>query len=821
MAQALYRRYRPDTFEGVIGQDQVTVPLMRALDNNKLTHAYLFSGPRGCGKTSSARILARCINCVQGPTSHPCGECDSCRDLATGGPGSVDVVEIDAASHNGVDDARELREQAGFAPARDRYKIFILDEAHMVSPQGFNALLKIVEEPPEHVMFIFATTEPDKVIGTIRSRTHHYPFRLVPQEVMGPYLEEVCDKEGIETEPGVLRLAMRAGGGSVRDTLSVLDQLMVGAVDGSIHYDSATALLGFTPDVMISDAIDAIIDRDGAGLYDVVRKVTVGGYDARRFVEDLLARVRDLLVLTLGGERAESVLDDDAEEQMDDLRRQQEHLDLRTLTAMAETLDDALTHLSGTVSPRMRLELLAARLMSLRQPGALEPAVPAPAATAQQAAPSAPKNNAHGGYHGGATANGGYTSPAHTNARQNRPAHNAPQPTNATPTPEQQNTIPTSSGYPTFDHANTPAPSAPSATAAEASAPMARPHGLLPNPADADRLWDGLVNALPDDVRSYVDRTKVPRVNLTINQQMRNGRLWIKFDTPLSKYAFAIAVAQAPVDGRTSVVDILRARVRNVFGDSIQLAPTQKMADGQSAPAWNKLSEQERQDYRARISRQSVNALAAAIPGIQMGIASTTETDNTDSSSAEHSSSDEHSALSSLSSSSEDSDSAHAGADTVATATTPAIDTSDDPWAMQMSAAATAVTQFATDHTSSSQTESDSNSVAPETNASVNFSQRGAAAQVAPRTAAPLSSPASQTAVPASDDEHSAAIADDAATSRDDYDDYSMSDPTLEQSNESNLEMLKRMFDVKKVEEFAANDPHNPKNAHEHRSSGD
>ena len=222
MALALYRRYRPDTFDGVIGQDQVTVPLMRALDENKLTHAYLFSGPRGCGKTSSARILARCVNCAKGPTSHPCGECESCKDLATGGPGSIDVVEIDAASHNGVDDARELRERAGFAPARDRYKIFILDEAHMVTPQGFNALLKIVEEPPEHVMFIFATTEPDKVIGTIRSRTHHYPFRLVPQEVMGPYLETICDKEGIKPEPGVLKLAMRAGGGS-----SVVEQTSI------------------------------------------------------------------------------------------------------------------------------------------------------------------------------------------------------------------------------------------------------------------------------------------------------------------------------------------------------------------------------------------------------------------------------------------------------------------------------------------------------------------------------------------------------------------------------------------------------------------
>ena len=308
MALALYRRYRPDTFDGVIGQDHVTRPLSRALDEGKLTHAYLFSGPRGCGKTSSARILARCINCVNGPTSHPCGECESCKDLSTSGPGSIDVVEIDAASHGSVDDARELRERATFAPARDRYKIFILDEAHMVTGSAFNALLKIVEEPPEHVMFIFATTEPDKVIGTIRSRTHHYPFRLVPPEVMGPYLESVCEKEGIQPEAGVLKLAMRAGGGSMRDTLSVLDQLMVGSIDGTITYSDSVALLGFTPDGLIRDAMNAIIERNGSDLYGVIEKVVTGGFDPRKFVEDLLAYVRDLLVLAIAGREAESAL---------------------------------------------------------------------------------------------------------------------------------------------------------------------------------------------------------------------------------------------------------------------------------------------------------------------------------------------------------------------------------------------------------------------------------------------------------------------------------------------------------------------------------
>ncbi|MFN3867210.1 MAG: DNA polymerase III subunit gamma/tau, partial [Demequina sp.] len=258
VSTALYRRYRPDSFADVVGQEHVTTPLMQALRSDKVNHAYLFSGPRGCGKTTSARILARCLNCEQGPTDTPCGTCDSCVGLARGGAGSVDVVEIDAASHNGVDDARELRERAAFAPARDRYKIFILDEAHMVTTQGFNALLKLVEEPPPHVRFVFATTEPDKVIGTIRSRTHHYPFRLVPPPVLTGYLGELCEAEGVEVESGVLPLVVRAGGGSVRDSLSVLDQLMAGSGDGGVTYARAIALLGFTDATLLDDAVDAI-----------------------------------------------------------------------------------------------------------------------------------------------------------------------------------------------------------------------------------------------------------------------------------------------------------------------------------------------------------------------------------------------------------------------------------------------------------------------------------------------------------------------------------------------------------------------------------
>ncbi len=611
MALALYRRYRPDTFDGVIGQDQVTVPLMRALDENKLTHAYLFSGPRGCGKTSSARILARCVNCAKGPTSHPCGECESCKDLATGGPGSIDVVEIDAASHNGVDDARELRERAGFAPARDRYKIFILDEAHMVTPQGFNALLKIVEEPPEHVMFIFATTEPDKVIGTIRSRTHHYPFRLVPKEVMGPYLEQICEDEHIEAEPGVLRLAMRAGGGSVRDTLSVLDQLMVGAVDGSIAYDSAVALLGFTPDALISEAIDAVADKNGEALYGVIQKVVVGGFDPRRFVEDLLARVRDLLVLTLGGTRAESVLSDDAaDENMDDLRRQASALGLSALTQMADTINATLANMTGAISPRMRLELLAARLLAGREEGvaavASSSGMPDFAGDSGASAAAESLRGSMAGSRRRTTRDAAGVRPQDSASAidaPSEPVKPAVQPSAAPMNPADAVASGVASMLADVQQAMSATSSVAAAAPAAAPASVATP---VPAPVHDDRTpdqkWDALVAALPEDVRGYVNREKVPRVLLS------GDRLWIKFDKALSKYAFAKGVAKESVDGTTEVVKIVRAEVHKMFGPNVTLAPAKKLADGSESVPWSKLSPEEQSKINVQLAQERLKS---------------------------------------------------------------------------------------------------------------------------------------------------------------------------------------------------------------------
>lgn len=377
MTTALYRRYRPDTFQQVIGQEHVTEPLMAALRANRVNHAYLFSGPRGCGKTTSARILARCLNCEQGPTDTPCGVCPSCVDLATGGSGSLDVVEIDAASHNSVEDARELRERASFAPARDTYKIFILDEAHMVTNQGFNALLKLVEEPPPHVKFIFATTEPEKVIGTIRSRTHHYPFRLVPPPVLEDYLRQLCRSEKVEVGDGVLPLVVRAGGGSVRDTLSVLDQL-IGGSDGKVDYEQAIGLLGFTDISLLDQCVDAIAARDGAACFEVVQRVVSSGHDPRRFVEDLLQRLRDLLILAVAGDQAQAALGSLPVDQLERMQVQARALGAGQLSRCADMCAAALGTMVGATSPRLQLELLMARLLvvGLAQPTTAPRALP-------------------------------------------------------------------------------------------------------------------------------------------------------------------------------------------------------------------------------------------------------------------------------------------------------------------------------------------------------------------------------------------------------------------------------------------------------------
>ena len=585
MALALYRRYRPDTFAGVIGQDQVTVPLCRALDSGRLTHAYMFSGPRGCGKTSCARILARCVNCAKGPTSHPCGKCASCRDLANGGPGSIDVVEIDAASHNGVDDARELRERAGFAPVRDRYKIFILDEAHMVTQQGFNALLKIVEEPPEHVMFIFATTEPGKVISTIRSRTHHYPFRLVPPEVMGPYLQKICAKEHVTAAAGVLRMAMRAGGGSVRDTLSVLDQLMVGAVDGTITHQAAEALLGFTPTALLGEAIEAVIDRNGKQLYGVIEKVIVGGYDPRRFVEDLLARIRDLLVLTLGGGKAESTLSDDpSSDDLAVLRRQAHALGLQALTALAGILDDGLASMVGAVSPRMRLELLAARLLAARErqmAGAVETIPP------RAGSPAVAHPTAAGRHVGFVGAQRRRAASPESSATSQSVAGTAP--TAAAPRPVSPHT--------TRMTRTTPQPTEPTPVASRQTQAQSQEEDAR----TPDQRWDAVVAALPQDVRDYIDRKHIPHVSLTIFRPGRQ-RLMLTFDTPVSEHAFALAVCDKPVNGQTGMTKVVQAQVRREFGANTQIVPAGTAANGEHVESVRRMAPERLTEVKRQIA---------------------------------------------------------------------------------------------------------------------------------------------------------------------------------------------------------------------------
>ncbi len=364
MSLALYRKYRPSVFADVIGQEHVTLPLSNALSGDRTHHAYLFSGPRGCGKTSSARIMARSLNCEKGPTPDPCGECQSCKDLVANGPGSLDVIELDAATHGLVDDARDLRDKAFFAPVQGRYKIYIIDEAHQLGPGAANALLKVVEEPPPHVIFIFATTEPDKLIATIRSRTHHYPFRLVPPGVLATHLEKICNLEGVSVAKGVIPLVVRASGGSVRDALSVLGQLLAGAGSDGVSYDIAIQLLGFTDGALLDDAIDAIAAHDGATLFKTIDRVIESGHDPRRFTGDFLERLRDLMIVeALKDSTINSILRDMPDDQMERMRNQASRIGSANLSRAADIAAEGLTQMRGATAPRLMLELICGRIL--------------------------------------------------------------------------------------------------------------------------------------------------------------------------------------------------------------------------------------------------------------------------------------------------------------------------------------------------------------------------------------------------------------------------------------------------------------------------
>ena len=363
MSLALYRKYRPSIFADVIGQEHVTTPLSNALESGKIHHAYLFSGPRGCGKTSSARIMARSLNCEKGPTPAPCGTCQSCKDLVANGPGSLDVIELDAATHGLADDARDLRDKAFFAPVQSRYKIYIIDEAHQLGPGAANALLKVVEEPPAHVLFIFATTEPDKLISTIRSRTHHYPFRLVPPLVLSAHLEKICEQEGIKVAKGVIPLVVRSSGGSVRDALSVLGQLLAGAGSDGVTYEIAVALLGFTDTALLDEAIDALAARDSACLFNTADRVVESGADPKRFAQDLLERLRDLIIVEASDQNNSSILNELPIDQLDRIRSQAKLIGVATLIRAADILAQGLTSMRGATPPRLILELICGRIL--------------------------------------------------------------------------------------------------------------------------------------------------------------------------------------------------------------------------------------------------------------------------------------------------------------------------------------------------------------------------------------------------------------------------------------------------------------------------
>ncbi|SMD21379.1 DNA polymerase III subunit gamma and tau [Lentzea albidocapillata] len=567
MALALYRKYRPATFSEVVGQEHVTDPLRVALSAGRVNHAYLFSGPRGCGKTSSARILARSLNCVQGPTPDPCGECNSCIGLAPNGTGSVDVVELDAASHGGVEDARDLRDKAFYAPAESKYRVFIIDEAHMVTTQGFNALLKIVEEPPDHLIFIFATTEPDKVLPTIRSRTHHYPFRLIPPGVMRSLLERNCAAEGVAVEPSVFPLVIRAGGGSARDTQSVMDQLLSGAGPDGVKYERALSLLGVTDSALINDVVDGLSAGDGAAVYGTIDRLVDAGHDPRRFASDLLDRLRDLVLLCAVPDAAERNLVSAPDEEVATMSAQAERIGPAALTRYAEIVHQGLVDMRGATAPRLLLELLVSRMLlpSVSQSEAallqrleqLERRPPAAIAASGEPAAAA-------------------GTPVFTR-RSQQPADQPPaqpEPQRAAPAPAPAATKPVPAATPAPVAAPTPVPAQPAtpppAAAPVASAAPAQPAAAAPAPAatapaptaaasgamDATavrRIWSDLLAA----VRATSRSTEAMLTNAVVSEVDGNVVTITHTSAPLarrlaeSRNTEAIATALASVLGGT------------------------------------------------------------------------------------------------------------------------------------------------------------------------------------------------------------------------------------------------------------------------------